>query len=141
MDRHRRHGEANHVALPRPAAAQLSLGAFIVCPVPYGNPLELFWQQDFQQIADCGFDLMRWGTPWSIVEPKPGVFRWDLVDPKVELATRLGLAAIDAAHDGAWGTMAALHRTHIELVRLSDAVAEVRAVPVEEYQRFGVLFG
>ena len=57
------------------------------------------------------------------------------------LATRLGLAAIDAAHDGAWGTMAALHRTEIKLVGLSDAVAEVRRVPVEEYQRYGVLFG
>jgi 6-phosphofructokinase 1 len=57
------------------------------------------------------------------------------------LATRLGLAAIDAAHDGAWGTMAALHSTNIELVRLADAVAEVRRVPVEEYQRYDVLFG
>ena len=45
------------------------------------------------------------------------------------LATRLGLAAIDAAHDGAWGTMAALHSTAIELVALADAVAEVRTRP------------
>jgi 6-phosphofructokinase 1 len=57
------------------------------------------------------------------------------------LATRLGLAAIDAAHEGAWGTMAALHRTEIELVSLADAVAEVRRVPVAEYERYGVLFG
>ncbi len=57
------------------------------------------------------------------------------------LATRLGLAAIDAAHDGAWGMMAALRSTAIELVALADAVAEVRRVPVEEYERFGVLFG
>jgi ATP-dependent phosphofructokinase / diphosphate-dependent phosphofructokinase len=57
------------------------------------------------------------------------------------LATRLGLAAIDAAHDGAWGTMASLRSTRIELVSLADAVAEVRRVPVDEYQRFGVLFG
>src|SRR5579884_4220748 len=57
------------------------------------------------------------------------------------LATRLGLAAIDAAHDGQWGMMIALHATNIELVALADAVAEVRRVPAEEYQRFGVLFG
>jgi 6-phosphofructokinase 1 len=57
------------------------------------------------------------------------------------LATRLGLAAIDAAHDGAWGTMTALHSTRIELVQLADAVAEVRRVPVYEYERYGVLFG
>jgi ATP-dependent phosphofructokinase / diphosphate-dependent phosphofructokinase len=57
------------------------------------------------------------------------------------LATRLGLAAIDAAHDGQWGMMTALHSTRIELVALADAVAEVRRVPVEEYQRYGVLFG
>ena len=57
------------------------------------------------------------------------------------LATRLGLAAIDAAHDGQWGMMTALHSTQIELVALADAVAEVRRVPIEEYQRYGVLFG
>jgi phosphofructokinase-like protein len=57
------------------------------------------------------------------------------------LATRLGLAAITAAHDGRWGMMTALHSTEIELVQLADAVAEVRRVPVAEYERFGVLFG
>jgi ATP-dependent phosphofructokinase / diphosphate-dependent phosphofructokinase len=57
------------------------------------------------------------------------------------LATRLGLAAIDAAHDGHWGMMTALRSTNIELVALSEAVAEVRRVPLEEYQRYGVLFG
>ena len=57
------------------------------------------------------------------------------------LATRLGLAAIDAAHAGQWGMMTALHATEIELVPLAEAVAEVRRVPVEEYERYGVLFG
>jgi 6-phosphofructokinase 1 len=57
------------------------------------------------------------------------------------LATRLGLAAIDAAHDGRWGMMTALHATQIELVALAEAVSEVRRVPVAEYERFGVLFG
>jgi ATP-dependent phosphofructokinase / diphosphate-dependent phosphofructokinase len=57
------------------------------------------------------------------------------------LATRLGLAAIDAAHDGAWGTMTALHSNAIELVPLADAVAEVRRVPIEDYASFGALLG
>jgi ATP-dependent phosphofructokinase / diphosphate-dependent phosphofructokinase len=57
------------------------------------------------------------------------------------LATRLGLAAIDAAHDGHWGQMTALLGTEIELVALPEAVAEVRRVPIQEYERYGVLFG
>jgi 6-phosphofructokinase 1 len=57
------------------------------------------------------------------------------------LATRLGLAAIDAAHAGQWGSMTALHSTQIALVPLAEAVAEVRRVPVEEYQRYDILFG
>ena len=57
------------------------------------------------------------------------------------LATRLGLAAIDGAHDGAWGMMTALRATRIELVAMAEAVAEVRRVPVDEYRRYGVLFG
>ena len=57
------------------------------------------------------------------------------------LATRFGLAAIDAVHDGDWGMMVALRSTTIERVPLSDAVAQLRTVPVEEYERYGVLFG
>ena len=57
------------------------------------------------------------------------------------LATRLGLAAVDAAHAGRWGTMTALRSTAIELVALADAVAEVRHVPAAEYESFGILFG
>jgi len=57
------------------------------------------------------------------------------------LATRLGLAAIDGAHEGAWGTMVALRSTDIVRVPLAEAVAEVRRVPVQEYERYGVLFG
>jgi ATP-dependent phosphofructokinase / diphosphate-dependent phosphofructokinase len=57
------------------------------------------------------------------------------------LATRLGLRAIDAAHEGAWGSMTALRSTDVVLVPLADAVAEVKRVPPEEYARYGVLFG
>jgi 6-phosphofructokinase 1 len=57
------------------------------------------------------------------------------------LATRFGLAAIDAAHDDGWGMMTALRATEIELVPLAEAVKQLRTVPVEEYERYGVLFG
>jgi ATP-dependent phosphofructokinase / diphosphate-dependent phosphofructokinase len=57
------------------------------------------------------------------------------------LATRFGLAAIDAVHDGDWGKMVSLRGTKIERVPLSEAVAELRTVPLEEYEAFSALFG
>jgi phosphofructokinase-like protein len=57
------------------------------------------------------------------------------------LATRLGLAAVDAAGDGRWGFMPALRGTRIELVPLSEAVADLRTVPVEEYEAAETFFG
>jgi ATP-dependent phosphofructokinase / diphosphate-dependent phosphofructokinase len=57
------------------------------------------------------------------------------------LATRLGLAAIDAAHERRFGTMAALRSTRIELVPLGDAVADLRTVPPEEYAAAEAFFG
>ncbi|HLJ04327.1 MAG TPA: 6-phosphofructokinase [Solirubrobacteraceae bacterium] len=57
------------------------------------------------------------------------------------LATRFGLKAIDAVHDGALGMMASLRGTAITLVPLADAVAQLHTVPVAEYASYGVLFG
>jgi phosphofructokinase-like protein len=57
------------------------------------------------------------------------------------LATRLGVAAIDAAHEGRWGTMPALRGTRIELVPLSAAVEELRTVPPEDYDVAAPFFG
>ncbi|HYU60285.1 MAG TPA: 6-phosphofructokinase [Solirubrobacterales bacterium] len=57
------------------------------------------------------------------------------------LATRFGLAAIDAADAGRWGMMPALRGTRIELVPLADAVAELRTVPPSDYDEFSALFG
>ena len=57
------------------------------------------------------------------------------------LATRLGLAAIDAAHERRWGVMPALRGTRIELVPLAEAVAELRTVPPEEYAAAATFFG
>jgi ATP-dependent phosphofructokinase / diphosphate-dependent phosphofructokinase len=57
------------------------------------------------------------------------------------LATRLGVAAIDAAHDERWGMMPALRGTRITLVPLSEAVEQLRTVPPEDYEVASPFFG
>jgi len=57
------------------------------------------------------------------------------------LATRLGVAGIDAASDARWGSMPALRGTRIELVPLGEAVAELRTVPSEDYEAAATFFG
>jgi ATP-dependent phosphofructokinase / diphosphate-dependent phosphofructokinase len=57
------------------------------------------------------------------------------------LATRFGLHAIDAAHEGQWGKMTALRSTAIELVDLSEATAELKTVPESLYREAEVFFG
>jgi 6-phosphofructokinase 1 len=57
------------------------------------------------------------------------------------LATRFGLAAIDAAHDGQWGWMPALRGTAIELAPLAEAVRELRTVPADYAAQFDALLG
>jgi phosphofructokinase-like protein len=57
------------------------------------------------------------------------------------LATRFGLHAIDAAHEGRWGKMTALRSTDIELVDLTEATAELKVVPESLYREAEVFFG
>ncbi len=57
------------------------------------------------------------------------------------LATRFGLHAIDAVDAGEWGKMTALRGTDIELVDLSEAVAQLKTVPKELYEEAEVFFG
>src|SRR5262249_52904980 len=49
------------------------------------------------------------------------------------LATRLGIAAIDAASSGQWGNMASLRGQRITMVPLAEAVRELRTVTEEDY--------
>jgi 6-phosphofructokinase 1 len=57
------------------------------------------------------------------------------------LATRFGLHAIDATHDGAWGTMVALVGTDIVRVPLEEATRELKTVPADRYAEAEVFFG
>jgi 6-phosphofructokinase len=57
------------------------------------------------------------------------------------LATRFGLGAIDAAHDGDWGKMVALKSTDIRRVPLADATTELKLVDPSRYAEVEVFFG
>jgi 6-phosphofructokinase 1 len=57
------------------------------------------------------------------------------------LATRFGLHAIDAMHEGVSGVMVALRGTEIERVPLSAATSELKLVPPERYEEIEVFFG
>ncbi|QWF77522.1 6-phosphofructokinase [Amycolatopsis sp. CA-230715] len=57
------------------------------------------------------------------------------------LASRFGLNAVDAVADGDFGVMVALRGTDIVRVKLSEATAELKTVPVERYEEAEVFFG
>ena len=57
------------------------------------------------------------------------------------LATRFGLQAIDAVHDGDFGVMVALQGTDIVRVGLDEATKELKTVPVSRYEEAEVFFG
>ena len=57
------------------------------------------------------------------------------------LATRFGLHAIDALHEGESGVMVALQGTEIKRVPLSAATGELKTVPLERYEEVEVFFG
>ncbi len=57
------------------------------------------------------------------------------------LATRFGVHAIGAVHDGAFGTMVALRGTDIVRIPLAEATRELKLVPPERYAEAEVFFG
>jgi 6-phosphofructokinase 1 len=57
------------------------------------------------------------------------------------LATRFGIAAVDAVHDGAFGTMVALRAGDIVRVPLSEATAELKLVDPKILEVAKVFFG
>jgi len=90
------------------------------------NQNDRLWREDFRQLADCGFDLLRWQMPWSLVQPKRDEYRWDLIDPKVELATQLGLEIFyPVVHFNLPSWLAANGEKHAVLSdQLPDRIAE-----------------
>ena len=70
--------------------------------------------------------IQRGGTPTAFD-------RW--------LATRLGLQAITAVHEGDYGKMMALHGTNIARVPLIEGTGELKLVSPEEYAEAEVFFG
>ncbi|HTR71339.1 MAG TPA: 6-phosphofructokinase [Mycobacteriales bacterium] len=57
------------------------------------------------------------------------------------LATRFGLHAIDAVHEGESGVMVALRGTEIVRAPLADATRELKVVSLERYEEVEVFFG
>ncbi|MFD8525810.1 6-phosphofructokinase [Streptosporangium canum] len=57
------------------------------------------------------------------------------------LATRFGLHAIDAVHDGHFGVMVALQGTDVVRVALAEATKELKTVPASRYEEAEVFFG
>ena len=57
------------------------------------------------------------------------------------LATRLGMAAVDAAERSEWGSMVALQGTRIVSVSIAEATSTPKLVPLERYEEASVLFG
>lgn len=57
------------------------------------------------------------------------------------LATRLGIAAVEAVFDQAWGSMVTLRGTEIETVSIAEAVGILNSVPLSRYEEAKILFG
>jgi len=57
------------------------------------------------------------------------------------LSTRFGISAIDAVHEGDFGTMVALRCDRIERVSLADAVGTLKTLDPELYEVAEVFFG
>jgi 6-phosphofructokinase 1 len=57
------------------------------------------------------------------------------------LATRFGMAAIDAIYAEQWGSMIALNGTDLEIVSIAEATGGLKTVPQARYDEAAVLFG
>lgn len=77
------------------------------------------WRTDIDLAASTGADAIRYGVPWYRVEPEPGVFVWDWLDPVVDHLLDRGLVpVVDLVHYGTplWLAAAAADPTYPERV-------------------------
>ena len=82
------------------------------------------------------------------LESKPelwflGIFNVEVLRTAFDrvLATRYGIAAIDAVHDGQFGRMVALQGNHIVSVPLKDVIGKRKTVNLELYEIAKVFSG
>lgn len=57
------------------------------------------------------------------------------------LAMRLGMAAVEAVHDGAWGHLVAVRGPRIVRLEFGEAVGRLKAVPQGRYDEAATFFG
>src|SRR5436309_14998353 len=94
-----------------------------------------------------------WASGWptrspAVPAPRPERWCWGTFNAAVHppaydrvLATRFGVHAVDAVHEGDSGVMVALRGTDIVRVPLSAATQELKTVPIERYAEAEVFFG
>ena len=57
------------------------------------------------------------------------------------LATRLGMAAVEAVYAHAWGSMVTIRGTDVKTVSIAEAVGSLNRVPQSRYDEAKILFG
>jgi beta-glucosidase len=59
------------------------------------------WRADLDLVADSGAELVRWGIPWYLVEPRPGEFEWRWLDEVAAHMQERGIrCVVDLMHYG-----------------------------------------
>lgn len=59
------------------------------------------WREDLELVAESGAELLRWGVPWYLVEPRPGEFDWSWTDQVADAMRELGIrCVVDLMHYG-----------------------------------------
>jgi beta-glucosidase len=86
------------------------------------------WREDLDLVAESGAEFVRWGVPWYLVEPEPGVFDWSWTDQVAAHMSERGIRCIvDLMHYGTptWLENAFLNSAYPERVAsYGRAVAE-----------------
>ncbi|MGW9112323.1 family 1 glycosylhydrolase [Microbacterium sp. NPDC055683] len=59
------------------------------------------WHDDLGLAAGVGAEFLRWGVPWHVVNPEPGVWEWSWVDAVIARFGEVGVRpVIDLLHYG-----------------------------------------
>jgi beta-glucosidase len=89
------------------------------------------WREDLDLVAESGAEFVRWGVPWYLVEPEPGVFDWSWTDQVAAYMAERGIRCIvDLMH---YGTPTWLENSFINTQYPERVAAYGRAV-AERYR-------